>query len=281
MTLRRKTAISTWDPQSDSSIYAKVVIDCTNAKKFIEDFNSNSSNSNDSNANVTPKITVTHLVGKALALALREYPSINGRIVFGKYLPNKSVDVCFLVSIEGQNKETNLAPTVLRNVDKMTLKEVAQGLVRTAKNLRTGKDDDFKKNMDLVKSFPTFLLSTLGTIVGILGGDLLFEIPPLGIKARPFGSCMITNVGMFDVEEAYAPMTPFSRLPLLVLLSSIKDKPTVVNNEITIRPIMNVCATMDHRYIDGFDGAKLSHRLKQYMENPETIDKIYSEKKTN
>jgi len=51
----------------------------------------------------------------------------------------------FLVSIEGQNKETNLAPTVLRNVDKMSLKDVAQGLVKTAKNLRTGKDDDFKK----------------------------------------------------------------------------------------------------------------------------------------
>jgi hypothetical protein len=38
---------------------------------------------------------------------------------------------------------------------------------------------------------------------GWLAGSLGVDVPPLGVESFPFGSAIITSVGMFGIEEAY------------------------------------------------------------------------------
>jgi hypothetical protein len=59
--------------------------------------------------------TTLMFLGKAVAIALSKAPGLNGRIVMGRYLPNKTVDMSFLVSVEGGK---NLAQAKLTEVDK-------------------------------------------------------------------------------------------------------------------------------------------------------------------
>lgn len=102
---RRKTAVATWGPSTSGEIYAKLSVDMTKALAFIEQKRSQTGS----------RITITHLVGKAVALALQKAEGLNGRILLGRFIKNKTVDICFLVSLEGGK---NLAPKTINNIDK-------------------------------------------------------------------------------------------------------------------------------------------------------------------
>jgi len=260
MSLRRKTAISTWEPSDSGSIFAKLSVDMTNSLAYINKVRDDKS----------VKITVTHLVGKAVGKTLAKAPSLNGRLLFGKFIQNTSVDVCFLVATGGGK---NLAPKTIRNIDKKSLVEICNELSAEVDKVRGNKDEEFKKNMALVKLLPTFVLSIMSSIIGFISGDLGLGVAAIGLKPRNFGSCMITNVGIFGVEEAYAPFTPFARTPLLLLVGSVSDKACVRDGKVVVLPVMKLMATLDHRFVDGADGSVLGKSVKELLENPELLDK--------
>lgn len=81
-----------------------------------------------------------------------------------------------------------------------------------------------------------------------------------------FGTFTISNIGMYGIES----FTPIINQPELAILgmAAITDKPVVVNGEVTIRPIMNLSLTADHRVIDGAEAAKFLKRVKDIVENP-------------
>src|ERR1700688_493735 len=127
MSLRRKLAIATWSSPREGNIYGKLCVDMTNALKYIEHLKTT----------VGQKITITHLVGKAAAMALRESPDLNGRIFMGKYIPHKTVDLSFLVSLEGGK---DLAKFKICDIDKKTSYQIADELKMGAGKLRHGED---------------------------------------------------------------------------------------------------------------------------------------------
>jgi len=261
MSLRRKTAISTWSESTAGSIYAKQGVDMTNGLNFITKYKERTGE----------RLTVTHLVGKAVALTLKSTPSLNGRLLFGRYVPNPTIDVCFLVSTDNGK---NLAPKTIRETDKKSLSELAAELNKESAKIRSNEDVEFKKNMDLVKILPTFLLNGIGHLIGFISGELGLGVPAIGLKPRNFGSCIITNVGVFGVEEAYAPFTPFAKVPLLLLVGAIKDTPVARDGQVVIRPMLNLMATLDHRFVDGFDGASVAKKVKDLLENPERLESV-------
>ena len=53
-----------------------------------------------------------------------------------------------------------------------------------------------------------------------------------GVKPFPFGSCLVTSVGMMGLDVAFAPFTPFARVPILVMVGAIREKPVVVDGEV-------------------------------------------------
>jgi len=169
--------------------------------------------------------------------------------------------------------EKNLAPKTIRNADEKSVIDICNELTGEVDKVRGGKDEEFNKNMALVQLMPTFVLSMISNIIGFISGDLNMGIPAIGLKPRNFGSCMITNVGVFGVEEAYAPFTPFARTPLLLLVGTVTEKACVKDGKVVILPIMKLMATLDHRYVDGADAAGVAKIAKQLLENPEELDK--------
>lgn len=95
----------------------------------------------------------------------------------------------------------------------------------------------------------------------------------LAMKLKPdemAGSTFtISNLGMYGVKS----FNPIINQPNSAILgiSAMIDKPVVVNNEIVIRPIMELCLTIDHRVVDGLAGAKFMQDLKGLIENPVTM----------
>ena len=85
------------------------------------------------------------------------------------------------------------------------------------------------------------------------------------------GTFTISNLGMFGIENFTAIINP----PEVGILSisSTKDEPAVIVNaagekEITIRPMMNIQLTVDHRLIDGLLAAQFVTEIKKMLEAP-------------
>ncbi|MBI2375358.1 MAG: 2-oxo acid dehydrogenase subunit E2 [Deltaproteobacteria bacterium] len=258
MSTRRKLAIATWDAPREGNIYGKLTLDAGRVLDWIEE----------ERKRTGEKITITHVVGKACALALHRAPTLNGRIFLGSYRPFKDVSVSFLVSVEGGN---DLAKALVQNADVKSVSELAKELRERSDRLKAGKDDDFEKSKGLLRLLPTWVLRPLVHLVGWLASCAGLTIKALGVEAFPFGACIITSVGMFGLDEGYAPPTPWAHVPLYVLIGAVRKQPTVVDDRIEVRPLVTLTATIDHRFIDGYQGALLAQTMREVFADPSIL----------
>ncbi|MDQ3555939.1 MAG: dihydrolipoyllysine-residue succinyltransferase, partial [Gemmatimonadota bacterium] len=108
--------------------------------------------------------------------------------------------------------------------------------------------------------------------------ELEHTIADLGRKARDGklsleelqgGTFTITNGGIFGSMLS----TPILNLPQVGILGmhNIVERAVVVNGEITIRPMMYVALTYDHRIVDGSEAVRFLVAVKGMLEDPETM----------
>lgn len=83
------------------------------------------------------------------------------------------------------------------------------------------------------------------------------------------GCFTITNSGVFG-SLFYTPIINYPQAAILGMGKILKT-PVVVDDEITIAPMMYLCLSYDHRLIDGETGAPFLQKVKYYMEHPEEI----------
>ena len=67
--------------------------------------------------------------------------------------------------------------------------------------------------------------------------------------------------------------TPIINAPEMAIIGVNKavDRPVVMNGVITVRRIMNLSSSFDHRFVDGYDAAAMIQALKDMLEHPATI----------
>ena len=80
------------------------------------------------------------------------------------------------------------------------------------------------------------------------------------------GTFTISNLGMYEVDSFTAIVNPPETCILAV--SRTVDRPVVVNGQIVIRPMMNLCLSYDHRVLDGAPAARFLQEIKHNIENP-------------
>ena len=90
----------------------------------------------------------------------------------------------------------------LSDADQRSIVEIATTLNQSVAEVRSGEDQSVKKNMLTAKWISWFLLKPLLKLVGWISTSLGWSIPTFGITAFPFGAGIITNVGVFGVDEA-------------------------------------------------------------------------------
>ncbi|KXG77953.1 Dihydrolipoyllysine-residue succinyltransferase component of 2-oxoglutarate dehydrogenase complex [Fervidicola ferrireducens] len=83
------------------------------------------------------------------------------------------------------------------------------------------------------------------------------------------GTFTITNLGMYGIDS----FTPIINPPESAILgvNTIYKEPAVVGDSITIRQVMMLSLSFDHRLIDGATAAKFLMDLKRILENPAAL----------
>jgi pyruvate dehydrogenase E2 component (dihydrolipoamide acetyltransferase) len=119
---------------------------------------------------------------------------------------------------------------------------------------------------------PPWLLRPTMNLSAWLTSDLNLDLPALGVRRQAFGSAMITSVGMWGISRAYSPLASYYRVPVLVLVGAVTQKPVAVAGQVVVRPMLTLTATFDHRYADGFQAARFAHAVAEYCADPAAFE---------
>lgn len=258
----RKIANAMWSEPRDPQIYGAIEIDATALTRF-----------SDGCKSLGHKVTPTHLVGRAVALMLRDVPELNVRIVGGDAIDRESADVFFITAVEeGPSGGKGLSGVKVERLEHKDVVDLAAELADRAAKVRSGNDPELGKSKALLDALPMPLLRLAMKLTARITSDWDVAVPALGLQRSPFGSAIVTSVGMFGIPMGFAPIASMERCPLLVLVGAVTDKPVVVDGKIEIRPMLPITATIDHRYVDGWHLAKAMKTFKAYLESPATFE---------
>jgi pyruvate dehydrogenase E2 component (dihydrolipoamide acetyltransferase) len=257
-------AIASWGRPSDPQIYGDIEVDAERLLSFIQDARRASG----------VHVTLTHLVGKAVAHALAAHRELNMRLYRGRFIARDSVDIFFVVAVEGGR---DLSGVKVVDADRKSVVEIADELARRAARIRGGDDLEFGQGRSLLDSTPTPLLRLGLRFAAWLTADRDVDLKRFGLRRQTFGSAMVTSVGMFGVQHAYGPLSPYYRIPLLALVSEVAERPVAVDGEVKVRPILTLTATIDHRYYDGSHAARLARSVREYLEDPSAYEPLPDE----
>ncbi len=91
----------------------------------------------------------------------------------------------------------------------------------------------------------------------------------LSLEDLQGGTFTITNGGIFGSLVS----TPILNTPQVGILGmhKIQERPVVVDGEIQVRPMMYLALSYDHRIVDGADAVSFLVRIKELIEDPESL----------
>lgn len=168
------------------------------------------------------RITVTDLIVKACALALREHPYINATFTDEGIIVKQDINIGVAVAME-----EGLIVPVLKGADRKSLSEIAASRRELVKKAREG-------------------MLTIDDATG--------------------GTFTVSNLGMWGIDEFVAIINP----PEAGILAIGRVRPTfsVVNEQLKQVNVISLRLTLDHRVVDGAQGARFLARIKEYLEEP-------------
>jgi pyruvate/2-oxoglutarate dehydrogenase complex dihydrolipoamide acyltransferase (E2) component len=258
----RKIAIGTWTTAKDPSVYGSVELEMDETLRYIEAFREQTGK----------RLTVTHLMAFAVGKVLEAMPDANAVLRFGRIWIKQEISVFFQVAMKDpESGQIDLSGVTVREPQRKTIAEIVDEFEAVANKVRAGKDEEKESTRRSFKSIPGWLVGYVLDFISFFVYTLNLDMRWAGIPKDMLGSAMVTNVGSLGLEEAYVPLVPYSKVPLLVAVGALKRVPVVREGD-RIEPatIMKLYATFDHRILDGAHAAKMADTLKKMFGDPWT-----------
>ena len=252
----RKFAVHTWSPPRDPSTYALVDVPMEAALAYCEHVRRATG----------VHVTVTHLTLHGVALALKQFPHMNGIVARGRIMLRDSVDIFMQVATDGGGE---LSGVKIANADQKTPLEIAREADERVARIRARRDRQVERTKSVLDRVPPRLLGPLMRAISYLLYDRDLDLSRFGIVKDEFGTAMVTNVGVFGIRAALGPIVPFSRTPMVVLMGKVEDRVVAEHGRPVVRPMMTLGVTLDHRFMDGYHGGEMARICCDYLQNPD------------
>jgi pyruvate dehydrogenase E2 component (dihydrolipoamide acetyltransferase) len=263
----RRVAGAMWSSPDDPQIFGALDVDAQPLRAFIG-----------AARRAGHHLTPTHLVGRALAHALAEVPEVNVQIRNGHSRRRSSIDVFFIASAGGVaavEGGRDLSGVKIERAEGKSAVEIAGELARRGGAMKRGDDAEFARTKRLIDRVPPWLLRPALRASAFLSQRLQLDLPRLGLHPSPFGSAMVSSVGMLGLPRGFAPLAWMYDVPLLVLVGEIAEQPVAVDGRVEARPVLPITATIDHRYVDGWHIANLMRAFREYLADPARFEPAF------
>jgi pyruvate dehydrogenase E2 component (dihydrolipoamide acetyltransferase) len=170
-----------------------------------------------------PKLTVNDFVLLAVARAATSHPYINASWAGDAIIQYGSVNISVAVAVD-----EGLVTPVIRDADKLSLKEISAAVKDLAKRARDKK---------------------------------------LKPEEYQGGTITVSNLGAYGIEQFFAIINP-PQAAILAVGTIVKKPVVNAKNEIVVGERMTISLSGDHRVVDGAVGSEYLATLRKLIENP-------------
>lgn len=255
----RRIAIGTWRNAYDPSVYGTLTLRMDEALRYLDAFRRATGK----------RLTVTHMMAKAAAAVMQDCPDANAILRWNRIYQRKRIGAFFHVAMaDPVTGELDLSGAAIHDPEHKSLVQIIDELDGRLDQVRRGKDPQLESTRKTFKRIPFGLLNLFLKLLSFLSYTLNLDLRWMGVPSDPFGSVMITNIGSLGLEQAYVPLVPYSRVPLVIALGAVVDAPVVQDDRVVVGKVMQVCATFDHRVLDGGHAAAMVKTVRAWMEHP-------------
>ena len=210
-------------------------------------------------------LTLTHVVGAAIARAIAAVPEANTFASLGRVRQRARVDVSYVVDV-GRGHE--MTAHRVENADRVTPRQLARELTGAARRIRRGDDRQFGRSTSLTRVAPGALTRLGMSVSGFIAGTLGRAVPGVGLDAHPFGSALVSSVAPWDLNHVAPPLIPFARLGVVAVLGAAGERAVVRGGEVVPARMADLVLTLDHRLMDGAHAGHLVALIRSAVENP-------------
>jgi pyruvate/2-oxoglutarate dehydrogenase complex dihydrolipoamide acyltransferase (E2) component len=256
----RVTSAAIYTTPTDSRVYGTLDIDVTDAKRFMKE-----------KREAGIKITMVHLATAVLARAVAfDVPEMNCFIRRGSVVGRERLDVMVPVAMGGQG----VTSVIVRDAHSRTVTSIAEEIRDKAQRARGGEETKAAQNKYLLNRIPWPLRRPAFRFLKWITLDMGVEIKALGLSAHSFGSFVVSDIGSHGLTTGMTSLMPAAKVPAVIVLGKVEEKPVVRNGEIVIRTILPLTGTFDHRIVDGEQIGKLARGIKRNFRKPEWLDQV-------
>jgi len=156
----------------------------------------------------------------------------------------------------------------IEDADQKSLLQIADEMQATIDKVRARKDKALEKGKGTVQMIPFIFMNAFLKLLAFFMYTLNIDLSFLGMPRDAFGSLTVTNVGSLGLDTAYVPLVPYTRVPIFVAPGAVKDAAVVDDGKVVPGKIMNINASFDHRFIDGYHASVMSKTLHEALEDP-------------
>ncbi len=255
----RVTSAAIYTTPTDSRVYGTLDIDVTEARRFL-----------DRKRSEGMKLTMTHLATAVLARAVAfDVPEMNCFIRRGAVVGRDRLDVMVPVSVGG---DAGVTAAIIKDAHARPVTDIANEIRDKASRGRAGVEAKAAQNKYLLNRIPWPLRRPIFLFLKWITVDMGVEIKALGLSAHSFGSFVVSDIGSFGLNTGMTALMPAAKVPAVIVLGKMEEKPVVREGEVVIRTVLPLTGTFDHRIVDGMQIGKLARGIKRNFRKPDWLD---------
>lgn len=226
-----------------------IELDISKTRNKIKEYNKHNNN----------KISFTAWIISVISNTIKKYetPSsyLKGK---NKLMIFENINVSIIVEKDLNGQKVPI-PLIIEKANEISIEAISKQ-INDAKNKQViNKDIVLQKKTDRFERiyylFPGFIRRYVWKYI--------LRHPKLSFKKM--GNVAITSIGMMGQIKGW--FVPISIHPICFGLSSIIKKPTVIDDKIEIREMLNMTILLDHDVIDGAPMARFISELSKNIEN--------------
>ena len=250
----------------DAEVFLRQQIDVTELKKHLDELN----------AQQDFRTTVFHAVVTAAAKTVYMRPLLNRFIENRHYFDRNRVTISFMA----KRQFTDHAEEVQMILDAKpddTLTTISRRIVGDVSEARHGEGQGADRTLDILAKFPRPIMAVL--MAGFRFLDRHGWLPASFCAIDPnHTTVMLSNLGSIKSDAAYHHLNNFGNNSIFATIGYIQPQQVLMPDGTTqTREIMELCFTLDERIADGFYFARSVQLLKEYLQQPELLDRPIKE----
>ena len=263
MDTMHKVMVEIKPKRCDEDVYIHQVVDVTNLVKYMK-----------KKKKEDDKLTYFHLFSSAIAKTICHRPLLNRYIKNGDFYDRNDITLAFVAKTTFEDHSEELMAKI--NVDKKdNLNSIKDKISNKVNNIRSSKKNDTDSTIELVGKLPKWLRKLIVKIFIFLDNH---DMVPESITSNLiyYSTIIISNLGSIHCNAIYHNLTDFGTNSVLLTIGEITEENYIDDKgKVQKRYMCDFGINLDERIADGFYFAKSFQLFKEYLQNPEILEKNF------